>query len=207
VAFKGFPEAALDFYDDLEADNSRSFWTAHADVYETCVRTPMRELADALSEDFGEVKMFRPHRDVRFSKDKSPYKTYQDMFVPVGPALGWYMRISAPGVLVGAGFYDAAAEKLRALREVIAGPRGTELETLLAPLTSAGFQIGGDTVATVPRGYEKEHPRIALLRHKSLHVSRSYGFEPVIHSPQLLDAVRSDWTVFRPLVEWLAEIL
>ena len=205
--FTGFPEVALDFYDDLEADNSRSFWTAHADVYETCVRMPMRELADALTEEFGDVKMFRPHRDVRFSKDKSPYKTYQDMFVPVGPALGWYMRISAPGVLVGAGFYDASADKLRGLREVIAGPRGTELESLLAPLTAAGFEIGGDTLATVPRGYDKEHPRIALLRHKSLHVSRSYGFEPVIHTPQLLDAVRSDWTATRPLVEWLAEIL
>ena len=77
--FTGFPEAALDFYDDLEADNTRSFWTAHADVYATCVRTPMKELADALAEDFGDAKLFRPHRDVRFSKDKSPYKTYQDM--------------------------------------------------------------------------------------------------------------------------------
>ncbi len=205
--FTGFPEAALDFYDDLEADNSRSFWAAHAEVYETCVRAPMRALADALAEDFGEPKLFRPHRDVRFSKDKSPYKTYQDMFVPVGPALGWYMRISAPGVIAGAGFYDASADKLRALREVIAGPRGTELESILAPLTTAGFEVGGDTVATVPRGYDKDHPRIGLLRHKAIHVSRSYGFEPIIHSPRLLDAVRSDWTATRPLVEWLAEIL
>jgi len=117
------------------------------------------------------------------------------------------MRISAPGVMVGAGFYDASSESLRALREVIAGPRGSELEQLLAPLTAAGFEIGGDSVATVPRGYDKEHPRIALLRHKALHVSRSYGFEPVIHSPQLLDSVRSDWNQTRPLVEWLAEIL
>ena len=205
--FTGFPEAALDFYDDLEADNSRSFWTAHADVYETCVRTPMKELADALAEDFGDAKLFRPHRDVRFSKDKSPYKTYQDMFVPVGPALGWYLRISAPGVIVGAGFYDAPADKLRELREVIASPRGTELETILTPLTAAGFELGGETVATVPRGYDKGHPRMALLRHKAIHVGRSYGFEPVIHTPQLLDAVRSDWAATRPLVEWLAEIL
>jgi uncharacterized protein (TIGR02453 family) len=205
--FTGFPEAALDFYDDLEADNSRSFWTAHADVYETCVRTPMRELADALTEDFGDVKMFRPHRDVRFSKDKSPYKTYQDMFVPVGPALGWYMRISAPGVLVGAGFYDASSESLRALREVIAGPRGSELELLLAPLLKAGWELGGEQVATVPRGYDKDHPRIALLRHKALHASHGYGFEPIIHTPELLDAVLGDWTAARPLVEWLAEIL
>ena len=205
--FTGFPEAALDFYDDLETDNTRSFWTAHADVYESCVRAPMKELADALAEDFGDAKLFRPHRDVRFSKDKSPYKTYQDMYVPVGPALGWYMRISAPGVIAGAGFYDAPPDKLRALRDVIAGPRGTELEEILKPLVAAGFDIGGDTVATVPRGYDKDHPRIELLRHKSITAIHSYGFEPLIHSPQLLDAIRSDWTAARPLVEWLAEIL
>jgi len=205
--FTGFPEAALDFYEDLETDNSRSFWTAHLDVYEASVRTPMKELADALAPQFGDAKVFRPHRDVRFSKDKSPYKTYQDMFVPVGPALGWYLRISAPGLIVGAGFYDAPADKLRDLREVIAGPRGTELEHLLRPLTSAGFEVGGETVATVPRGYDRSHPRIELLRHKSLHLSRSYGFEPVIHTASLLDAVRSDWELCRPLVEWLSEIL
>ena len=205
--FTGFPEAALDFYDDLETDNSRSFWTAHAEVYESCVRTPMKELADALAEDFGDAKLFRPHRDVRFSKDKSPYKTYQDMYVPVGPALGWYMRISAPGVVAGAGFYNAPPDKLRALRDVIAGPRGTELEAILKSLVPAGFEIGGDTVATVPRGYDKDHPRIELLRHKSITAIHSYGFEPIIHSPQLLDAIRSDWAATRPFVEWLADIL
>ena len=59
----------------------------------------------------------------------------------------------------------------------------------------------------MPRGYDKDHPRIALLRHKALHASHGYGFEPIIHTPQLLDAVRGDWTAARPLVEWLAEIL
>lgn len=205
--FEGFPEAALDFYEDLEADNGRAFWTAHLDVYESCVRKPMKELAEALADEFGDAKVFRPHRDVRFSKDKSPYKTYQDMFIPRGPALGWYLRVAAPGVVVGAGFYDAPPDKLRALREVIAGPRGTELETLVKPLVEDGFVIGGETVATVPRGYDKSHPRIQLLRHKSLHVSRAYGFEPVIHTPELLDAVRTDWRTCRPLVEWLGEIL
>ncbi len=205
--FTGFPEGALDFYEDLEADNSRAFWTGHLDVYESCVRVPMMELSDALAEEFGDAKVFRPHRDVRFSKDKSPYKTYQDMFVPLGPALGWYLRVSAPGVTVGAGFYDALPDKLRALREVIAGPRGTELQELVDPLVEQGFTVGGEKVATVPRGYDKSHPRIELLRHKSFHVTRSYGFERVIHTPELLDAVRNDWRSCRPLVEWLAEIL
>ena len=205
--FIGFPEAALDFYDDLEADNTRTFWTAHVDVYESCVRTPMKELADGLEKDFGEAKLFRPYRDVRFSKDKTPYKTYQDLYVPAGPALGWYLRISAPGVEVGAGFYDAPSDRVRALREVIAGPRGGELQKLIDRLVTAGFERTGDRVATVPRGFDKNHPRIELLRHRTLAVRRQYGFEPVVHSPELLAAVRKDWKACRPLVEWLGEVL
>ncbi len=205
--FSGFPEAALDFYDDLEVDNSKSFWTAHADVYATCVKEPMNALCTELSEEFGDAKMFRPNRDVRFSADKSPYKTHQGAYVPAGPALGWYVQLSAAGLMTGAGFYQATPDQLRRIRETIAGPRGSELEKLLAPLLEAGWELGGDTVATAPRGFEKDHPRIALLRHKTLQMSHAFGFEPVIHSPAFLDAVRADWRAGRPLVEWLSEIL
>jgi uncharacterized protein (TIGR02453 family) len=207
VAFTGIPEAALDFYDDLETDNTRSFWTAHADVYAACVKEPMIALCEELSEEFGEAKMFRPNRDVRFSKDKSPYKTAQGAYVPAGPALGWYVQLSAAGLMTGAGFYQSTAEQLRTVREVIAGPRGSELEKLLKTLRAAGWEVGGDTLATAPRGYEKDHPRIALLRHKTLTVRHAYGFEPVIHTHEFADAVRADWRACRPLVEWFAEIL
>ena len=205
--FTGFPEAALDFYDDLETDNTRSFWVAHEDVYKTCVKAPMIALTDALAEEFGDAKMFRPNRDVRFSHDKSPYKTAQGAYVPAGPALGWYVQLSAAGLMTGAGFYQSTPEQLRRVREIIAGPRGGELEKLLTTLRTKGFEVGGDTVATAPRGYEKDHPRIALLRHKTLTISRPYGFDPVIHSPAFVDAVRVDWRAARPLVEWFAEIL
>jgi uncharacterized protein (TIGR02453 family) len=207
VTFSGFPEAALDFYDDLETDNTRSFWTAHADVYATCVKEPMVALCEELSEEFGEAKMFRPNRDVRFSKDKSPYKTAQGAYVPAGPALGWYVQLSAAGLMTGAGFYQSTPEQLRMVREIIAGPRGSELETLLAPLLGAGWELGGDKVATAPRGYDKDHPRIALLRHRTLTLSRTYGFEPVIHTAAFAEAVRADWLAARPLVEWFADIL
>ncbi|MCW2785058.1 MAG: hypothetical protein JWP74_1575, partial [Marmoricola sp.] len=60
---------------------------------------------------------------------------------------------------------------------------------------------------TTPRGYDADHPRIDLLRHKSLTIGRSYGFEPVIHTPELVDAVRKDWRASRPLIEWIAERL
>lgn len=78
MSFDGFPpEAALDFYDDLEIDNSKFFWEQHKETYRTAVAEPMSALAEELADEFGTAKLFRPHRDVRFSKDKSPYKTHQ----------------------------------------------------------------------------------------------------------------------------------
>ena len=99
--FTGFPVAALDFYDDLELDNTKSFWQAHKHVYESAVRDPMLALTGLLAEEFGSAKVFRPYRDVRFAKDKTPYKNHQGAFVAVGPATGWYVEIGSPGVRVG----------------------------------------------------------------------------------------------------------
>src|SRR5271156_1850506 len=76
MAFSGWPEDALDFYDGLAADNSKSYWTEHKAVYEDQVLRPMAELTEELAAEFGEPKIFRPHRDLRFSSDKSPYKTH-----------------------------------------------------------------------------------------------------------------------------------
>lgn len=71
VQFQGFPEAALDFYDDLEMDNTKSFWEAHKAIYTESVKAPMTALTEALAPEFGAAKVFRPFRDVRFAKDKS----------------------------------------------------------------------------------------------------------------------------------------
>jgi uncharacterized protein (TIGR02453 family) len=202
--FDGFPEAALDFYDDLELDNTRTFWAAHKDTYDTAVRAPMTALAAELAEEFGTAKVFRPYRDVRFAKDKTPFKTHQGAFVAAAPSCGWYVQVSAPGVRVGAGFYDAERDRLAALRAAMAHERtGTALQQILDGLRARGWEVGGDRLKTSPRGYDADHPRIELLRHKSLFVGRDYGFEPVIHTRELLDRVRADWRTARPLVEWL----
>jgi uncharacterized protein (TIGR02453 family) len=204
-AFTGFTEAALDFYDDLEMDNSKSFWEAHKDVYATSVKAPMSALTAALEPDFGAAKVFRPFRDVRFAKDKTPYKTNQGAFVGAGPACGWYVEIAARGVRTGAGFYHADATDLGRIRASIAdGASGKQLQRILAKLEKSGFEVGGDRLKTAPRGYDADHPRIELLRHRSLTVGKDYGFEPIIHTPGLLDAVRADWTAARPLVEWVS---
>ena len=203
--FGGFPVAALDFYDDLEMDNTKSFWTAHKEVYDTAVKAPMLALVAALEPEFGKAKVFRPYRDVRFAKDKTPYKTHQGAYVASGPATGWYVQVGAAGVRVGVGFYEASSSRLATIREAIADDRrGKQLRRIINKLTKQEWEVGGETLKTSPRGYDADHPRIDLLRHKSLTLGRSYGFEPVIHTPDLLDLVRSDWQAARPFVEWIS---
>ncbi len=208
MGFTGFSAAALDFYDDLEVDNTKSFWEAHKAVYLEQVKAPMVALTDALAQEFGEAKVFRPYRDVRFSKEKTPYKTHQGAFVGAAPATGWYVEVAAPGVRVGAGIYHAAGAELAAVREGMADDKaGKVLERILRDLDRGGFEVTGEQLKTAPRGYAKDHPRIDLLRHKTLLGMKRYGFEPFIHTPELLDRVRDDWRKLRPLVGWLAEQL
>ena len=204
-SFTGIPVAALDFYDDLEVDNTKSFWEKHKAVYNDSVKAPMTALCAALEPEFGSAKVFRPYRDVRFAKDKTPYKTHQGAFVPCGPSTGWYVQVSAQGVRTGAGFYEASSAGLAAIRAAIDEElTGQELERIIATLRADGWEVGGDRLKTSPRGYDADHPRIELLRHRSLTAGRSHGFEPVIHTPELLDVIRDDWRALRPLVEWVA---
>jgi uncharacterized protein (TIGR02453 family) len=202
--FEGFPVAALDFYDDLEMDNTKSFWTAHKETYDAAVKAPMTALVAALEPEFGKAKVFRPYRDVRFAKDKTPYKNHQGAFVPSGPSTGWYVEVGAPGVRVGVGFYEASSPRLAAIRQAIDDERrGTELREIVDALVAEGWVLGGDRLKTTPRGYDADHPRIDLLRHRSMTLGRSYGFEPFIHTTELLEHVRDDWRAAAPFVDWV----
>jgi uncharacterized protein (TIGR02453 family) len=166
----------------------------------------MTELAQALEDEFGSAKVFRPYRDVRFAKDKTPYKTHQGVFVQRGPATGFYVQVAAPGVRVGVGYYETSGPLLARIRSAIAEERrGTELEGILRKLQDSGWELGGDRLKTTPRGYDADHPRIELLRHKSMSLGKSYGFEPFIHTPELLDRVREDWREASPFVDWVSD--
>ncbi|QZY28934.1 DUF2461 domain-containing protein [Nocardioides coralli] len=206
MSFTGFPVAALDFYDDLEVDNSKAFWGEHKATYTEAVRAPMVALCEALGPEFGEAKVFRPYRDVRFAKDKTPYKTHQGAFIAVAPATGWYVEISARGTRAGAGCYGPSSPQLAAIRQAMAHDRtGPELERILHQLEADGFDIHGETVKTSPRGWSADHPRIDLLRRKQVLGMKHYGFETDAIGPDLLDRVRDDWRQLRPMVEWLAQ--
>ncbi|MFC0533871.1 DUF2461 domain-containing protein [Phytohabitans kaempferiae] len=205
MAFAGFPAEAFAFYEGLEADNSKTYWTAHKDVYDTCVRAPMAELAGELAALVrAEPKLFRPHRDVRFAKDKSPYKTHQGAFFEVMAGVGYYVHVDAEGLFTAAGFYSHSREQTTRYRAAVdADDTGAALEKIVRTLARHGLTIGGDRVRTRPRGCPPDHPRLELMRHRSLTAARHHPAGPELEGRASFDLVRTDWRRLRPLVDWV----
>ena len=205
MAFTGFPIAALDFYDDLEADNSKTFWVAHKHIYDNDVRAPIIELMAELEPEFGPAKVFRPHRDVRFAKDKTPYKTNQGAVVGDGTGGGaLYLHISAAGLFVAGGYWHLESDQIARYRLAVADDvAGAELERRLSLVRKAKLNIGGDLMTRVPSGFEKDHPRAELLRHRSLTASRDLGFPDWLSTKRAKTEVVKAWRAMEPLNSWL----
>lgn len=202
MAFNGWPEEALDFYDALEADNSKTYWTAHKAVYEETVLEPMAELVEELAAEFGETKIFRPYRDVRFSKDKSPYKTHIGAMVGSG-----YIQLSARGLATGDGMYGMDPGQLDRYRQAVANDiPGSELERLVAAIRQQEISVEGrDELKTAPRGYPADHPRIGLLRCKGLVAWKEWPVEPWLETSAARDQVAGFLRTARPLSGWLSQ--
>ncbi len=203
MGFSGFPDEALIFYEGLEADNSRGYWSANKHVYESAVKAPMLALTDELADEFGQPHLFRPNRDVRFAKDKSPYKTHQGAYVPVGvDGVAYYVQIDADGLYIGGGWWSQGDQILRFREALDHDEIGTQLEKIIDSLRP-DFTIGGDRLKTRPRGAPEDHPRLELLKHKCLHAGRRFTPEPWLHTPEVLGRVRDTWRSLSPLVDWL----
>lgn len=166
MAFRGWPAEALDFFEGLAADNSKAYWTAHKEVYDTCVYAPMAALLEELAGEFGPAKIFRPYRDVRFSADKSPYKTS----IAASLERGGYVQLTADGLGAGSGRYMLAPDQLERFRAAVADDKtGEALAELVEAVRAKGIEVTAhDSLKSVPRGYPKDHPRADLLRHKGL---------------------------------------
>ncbi|HEY0639211.1 MAG TPA: DUF2461 domain-containing protein [Pseudonocardiaceae bacterium] len=199
MGFGGFGERLVDFYEGLEADNSKAYWTDHKPVYDEHVHAPMAALLADLEPELGRGKIFRPYRDLRFSKDKTPYKTH------CGATVGHlYLEVGADGLLVAAGYYSPNPDQVERLRTAIDDDRrGADLEQRLKTLAQQGFERGGERLRTRPRGYDADHPRIELLRHKGLYGYRRWEPDDELHAPACLDRVRAAHVALRPLIEWL----
>lgn len=204
--FTGFPVEAFDFYERLAADNTRTWWNAHKDEYQQRVRQPLQELLAELAEEFGSAHVFRPYRDARFSKDKTPIKDHQGAFVGVEDAIGYYVQISAAGLMVAGGWYAAQGDQVARYRRSVEGPAGAELERMLATLRRT-WEVDGRPVKTRPRGVDADHPRLELLRNRAVTVARHYPVEPSLGTRKALKTVRTGWRAMRPLVEWLGDFV
>jgi len=202
MSFQGWPEAALDFFEGLELDNSKAYWTARRMIYDQAVLAPMTELTEDLAAEFGDVKIFRPYRDIRFSADKSPYR--REIGARVGSA---YIRLSAAGLAAGNGMFHLAPDQLSRFRDGVADDvHGTELQRIIAALDGHGVTlIGHEVLKSAPRGYPADHPRIGLLRHKGLAAYREWPAEAWLATPAAADRVREFLAVTRPLTGWLDE--
>ena len=173
------------------------------------MRGAFEAMLDELSEELdGEVKVFRQNRDLRFSADKSPYKTrtYGVIHDRPGEAPTLYAQISAAGLFAGTGYYMLAADQLERFRAAIADDAtGPALEEAVAAAQAGGIETYGEALKTAPRGYTRDHPRVGLLRHKLLiGGSRLAPGKRGIGRKAALDHVQTTWATCEPLCAWLA---
>ncbi|GHG47000.1 hypothetical protein GCM10011331_07440 [Flavimobilis marinus] len=156
--FQGLPPGLFEFFTELQADNSKAFWQANKDRHEHDVRTPMRSLLAELSDEFGPLRLFRPNRDMRFSTDKSPYKLWTGATSEAQAVggIGYYLEISAKGVVTGYGAMLLAPDQLRRYRAAIDDERsGAEFEELIDVLAARSLPVSHgaeDPLKTAPRG-------------------------------------------------------
>ncbi len=199
MGFDGFGPDLVGFYEGLEADNSREYFTAHKAIYDDQVAAPLRALGAALAPHFGDVKVFRPYRDLRFTPDRSPYKTAAALVCP-----GGYLSVSADGLFIGDGLYDATTDQSRRLRAAAADERtGPALTRVMHALNGDGWTVDGTRLKRIPKPWDDSHPRADLLRLKTMVGSRMYPPGDWLGSAAVLDRVSDGWRALAPLGRWL----
>ncbi|MEZ5378154.1 MAG: DUF2461 domain-containing protein [Acidimicrobiales bacterium] len=203
MAFSGLSPAGIEFYEELEDDNTKAFWTANKHRYESEVKAPMTALCEELS-DYGPFRLFRPYNDVRFAKGKPLYKTAQGAYTEGEGGAGYYVHFSAEGFMAGAGYYAMAKDQLARFREAVDDDaRGAEIAAIVEQLAKRYDIAAIDELKTAPRGYPKDHPRIELLRRKGLIASKAFGTPKWIFTKQIVTRVRQAWDDMAPMNDWL----
>jgi uncharacterized protein (TIGR02453 family) len=203
-ASPSFPNEAFAYFEGLAVDNSKEYFRRNRETFDRAVYRPMAALVAALSGEFGDVMVLRPQRDSRFSNDKSPYKRYQGAYVDIQQALGFWVHLDASGLYASGRFYPRTAVATNLYRAAVDDDvTGVQLAALMDELVFDGFSIGGDRLKTRPRAVLADHPRLDLMRHRTLDFGRTFARRPGAGLPDPLSAVRSTWRAVRPLLDWL----
>lgn len=208
MAFHGIPPDLFAFYADLSENNERTWFRASKRRYEESVKEPLAELANELEDAFGPIHVFRPNRDVRFSKDKTPYKEQASLGPEVNPmGGGLILWFGAEGLTLAAGRYQPEPEVLARFRAVLDDEiTARSIDNVLRELAEDGIDLDeGNPVKTAPRGYNRDHPRIELLRRRQLTVRQSFEPAAWMHEPECADRIVDGWRAVDRWNAWLSE--
>lgn len=210
VAFKGFGSQVFAWFSGLEHDNTKGYFTATRELYEAEVRGGLQTLLDELGDELGgQARVFRQQRDLRFTPDKTPYKTrtYGVLHGVPWASAGLYTELSARGLYAGSGYHQLAGDQLERFRAAVDDDAaGDALGAAVAAAEDAGLDVEGQSLRTAPRGYPRDHPRIALLRRRALIAGGRLGpGAGGIERHAALAHVGATWRAARPLTAWLDE--
>ena len=211
-----FSKETMTFYNELRENNNRPWFQDQKSRYDL-VKSESKEflgsLEDAMNEndDIERAKMFRIYRDVRFSKDKTPYKSSISMSLHRRkPALrgGYYLQVT-PGnnSFIAAGFWNPESSDLKLIRQNIDFDHQNFRKAIGSPsLVDVWGTVQGDQVKTSPKGYSKDHPAIDLLRHKQFIFTKTYTDEEVT-SPKFVGNITKSFQAIRPFFDYMSLIL
>ncbi|MBH23497.1 MAG: TIGR02453 family protein [Myxococcales bacterium] len=222
MTFEGFPKDSVTFFEELVENNDRDWFEANKPRYEDSVLTPSRLFVGAMGEALRELSpdvvadprvnrsLFRIYRDVRFSKDKRPYKTNLALLFWEGEGKrmtcsSYYMHLEPPNLMLAAGLYQLPRHLLDTYRDEVADPAvGPALSDIVATLeASETYQVGGERYKRVPRGYDKEHPRAELLKRKGLYTWLEVPVPEEFFSAELVGWCLNHWRAMEPLHAWM----
>jgi uncharacterized protein (TIGR02453 family) len=220
MAFAGFPKTAPQFWMELAAEMSKPWFEDNKARYESEWVAPMKALLDdvapRLAPAFKPVKLAPPkvmriYRDVRFSKDKTPYKTHIGAVISTagkslseGGNAALYVHIGLEEEFCGVGTYEFDAPKLAKWRKAVAGKHGAPLEKLLWKLRGNGYTVGAhDDYKRVPKGFDEDHPRAELLKMRGLTCAFPKIPKGLLFKPALAEFLVEHGKATAPLVKWI----
>ena len=201
--FAGWPKDGFTFFEQLETNNTRAWFLENKHTYESGIRAPLERFLASAETEFGHSHVFRPNRDTRFSKDKSPYKTNIGAVIERGGCV-FYVHLDRDGLMAATGYYMMASDQIARYREATADDStGPKLEAILQALSAKKLDLGDPALKRVPPPFEKEHPRAELLKYKSVTVRRAFGLPSWLSTAKAADRIFEVWRLAAPLNEWL----
>lgn len=226
--FTGFPKEALRFFAELKENNFKDWFNDRKDQYHENVLKPaqsfvvafgerLKQISEGLTYDTrtnGRGSILRIHRDIRFSKDKTPYNTrlrirFSEGMGEKGGYPGFFFAMDETGGQLLGGLYNFAKPILDSFRESVVNEKtGMSLANIIGKIKAqSGFEIGGQHYKLVPRGYDTDHPRADLLRHNGLYVSSPSISVSVLKRPELVDTCYDYALTMAPVHHWLANLV